>query len=155
MARTEAEVADADDIRAVLAAYGAALDRRDTEGIVACFTLDVRLEYFHGDVVTEGIDAARGFFGFERPAPVPGIDEVVALTHVWNIGAIAIDAGAAHASTDCIAHLLGRSGDEHVLLTRGLRYEDDLRRTADGWRISVRRHLPQWETRSPATRLSR
>ena len=47
---------DESAVRAVLLRYGSALDDRDAEGVLACFTDDVRLEYFNGEMVTVGID---------------------------------------------------------------------------------------------------
>ena len=141
---------DESAVRAVLLRYGSALDDRDAEGVLACFTDDVRLEYFNGEMVTDGIDAARGFFSFDGRAGLPGLDRIARTTHLWNVMHVEIDGDTAHSTTACIAHLLGVVGEDAVLVTRGLRYVDDLRRAAGGWRISHRRHQPEWETRTPA-----
>lgn len=46
----------------------------------------------------------------------------------------------------------GTTDEQTVLVTRGLRYEDRLRGDAAGWRITHRRHVPLWKTRTPAER---
>src|SRR5690606_33600794 len=109
------------------------------------------LEYFNGTVVCDGLDAAKDFFRLDGRGGLPGLDAMVSTIHVWNVGAIDVDGGSASANTACIAYVLGSAGGDGVLVTRGLLYRDDFRRTDVGWRISSRRHLEQWETRAPAT----
>ena len=138
-------------ITEVIFRYGAALDDRDTDALMSCFTDDVRLEYFDGAVVMDGIDEARAFFRFDGRGGLPGLDATVRTTHVWNVGAIAVAGDDASASTSCVAYVLGTTGGEGVLVTRGLRYVDALRNLRSGWRIRHRRHLADWETRTPAT----
>jgi hypothetical protein len=133
--------------------YGAAFDGRDADGVLACFTDGVFLEYFDGAVVCHGIEQARAFFRFEGPSMLPGLDSVLSSTHLWNVGDIDLhpDGQGATVSTSCIAYVLGVVNGEGVLLTRGLRYVDDVQRAAPGWAIAHRRHIPDWETRAPAT----
>jgi ketosteroid isomerase-like protein len=138
-------------IREVILRYGAALDARDAEGVLSCFTDDVCLEYFNGQVVKNGIEAAGAFFRFDGAGGLPGLDRVVATTHLWSIGAIDVEGDRATCCTSCVAYLVGTAGGDGVLVTRGLRYVDELQRSPSGWRIRHRRHHPDWETRTPAT----
>jgi hypothetical protein len=49
----------------------------------------------------------------------------------------------AHAETQAVASLASAA---EGLVTRGLRYSDELVRTASGWRIAHRVHRCVWET---------
>jgi hypothetical protein len=143
-------------IEEVIRCYGAALDARDADGILACFTPDVRLEYFDGAAVATGMEEARAFFRFDggTSAPgLPGVDAIVSTTHLWDVGAIVVEEDRASAASSCVAYLLATSDGEGVLVTRGLRYHDELRRSEVGWRIQHRRHVPLWETRTAASPL--
>ena len=142
---------DRASIAEVIHRYGVALDARDAEGVLACFTDDVCLEYFNGAVVANGVDEARKFFRFDGSgSALPGLDSILSTTHLWNVGAIDGVGDQVTVSTSCIAYLLGLADGQGVLVTRGLRYVDDLRRSSSGWQISHRRHLPDWEARTPA-----
>ena len=59
---------------------------------------------------------------------------------------ITIDGIEAHAETQAVAYLASASSEPST--TRGLRYSDDLRREADGWRITRRVHRSIWQTES-------
>jgi ketosteroid isomerase-like protein len=148
-----------EEITAVILRYGSAVDGRDRQGVLACFTDDVHLSFFDGAVVADGLDAAGQFFDFDRPAALPGVEAILDSTHVWQVGSIALDVDAtvstATATTACVAYLLATAGTETVLVTRGLRYEDGLRLDGGRWRIARRRHIPLWETRCPAESLRR
>jgi hypothetical protein len=110
------------------------------------------LEYFNGAVVSDGIENARGFFKFsDGKSGLPGLDAILRTTHIWNVRSVAVYGDTARTETSCIAHLLGKVGSDGVLVTRGITYVDDFRRQDSGWRISHRRHQPEWETRVPAT----
>lgn len=137
-------------ITEVICRYGSALDARDSAGVVACFTDDVRLEYFNATVVANGLEQARAFFKFDGGGGLPGLDAIVSTTHLWSVGSIELRGDDASVSTSCIAYLLGTVDGEGVLVTRGLRYLDEVRRSGDGWLISHRRHIPEWEARCPA-----
>jgi ketosteroid isomerase-like protein len=139
-------------IERVIRRYGSALDGRDIDGIVACFTNDAVLEYFGGDVVVEGTAAIRAFFDFGRRGGLPGLDAIVSSTHLWQVEDIVFDPShrRAEVRTACVAHLLGRVGDDGVLVVRGITYLDELVHD-DRWHIRRRQHLPRWESRMPAT----
>ena len=144
--------ADEIAIPEVIARYGRGLDARNAPLLLSCFAEDARIEYFGGAHVVEGIDAIAAFFDFSRGGGLPGVDSIVMTTHVWVPMSVDVDGDRANASTNCVAYLLGAVGDEHVLINRGLHYEDELRRDGDSWLITRRRHLPDWETRGPAMR---
>jgi hypothetical protein len=110
------------------------------------------LEYFNGSVVVEGIDQARGFFRLDPSSPPLGLERLEATTHLWNIVSIDVDGDQATAETICVAHLFGVASDEEVLITRGLRYSDKLKRSEAGWLIRTRLHQPRWESRSVTIR---
>ena len=146
--------ADRTAVIEVIARYFQGLDRRNAELLLSCFSADVRIEYFGGAHIVDGIDTVREFFRFDRDnAGLPGLDRMEGTTHLWNLLDITLDGNTATSTISCVAYLLGAVGDEHVLVTRGLTYEDEFRLDPAGWVITRRRHLPTWESRSPATKL--
>ncbi len=140
-------------IEAVIRQYGRAVDTRNVEAVVDCFTPDAQLEYFGGTITLSGRDEIRGFFDFSRSDGLPGFDTIVSTTHIWQIDEIefGLVVGHARASTTCIAYLLGVTDGHIVLATRGIRYIDGIDKHEHCWRISARRHEPLWETRLAAT----
>ena len=60
---------------------------------------------------------------------------------------VTIDGDTAHAETQGVAYLA--SAALGTVVTRGLRYSDDLRRGTDGWRITRRVHRSIWQTEAP------
>ena len=115
-------------------AYWAGVDRRDTQTYLRAFTADATLSLFDGaltmavaELVQDGgIDKG----GFEHTSHTPASQTIT------------IDGDAATADTLVTAVLVLADGPVAV---RGLRYRDDLIRTEDGWRISLRRHSVLWQ----------
>ena len=134
---------DAALVRDLVSTYAHAVDDRDIERIVGCFTDDTHVEYGGGRQVVDGRDALRSFFG--------GALTEGASTHVMSnvLVEIAADGDHAHAETQAVA-FHAHAGRETVVI-RGLRYSDDCVRTTDGWRIACRVHRPLWECTAPAT----
>jgi ketosteroid isomerase-like protein len=136
---------DRDEILDVIARYAHTVDERDIEGILSCFAPDGRIEFEGGRITGEGHDGIRTAFGeaFARPALAPP----AASTHLMANTLVTIDGDTAHAETQGVAYLA--SSELGTVVTRGLRYSDDLRRGADGWRITRRIHRSIWQTEAP------
>ena len=115
-------------------AYWAGVDRRDAQTYLRAFTADATLSLFDGAMTVPvaqlvqdgGLDKG----GFEHTSHTPASQ------------AITIDGDTATADTLVTAVLVLAYGPVAV---RGLRYRDDLMRTEDGWRISLRRHSVLWQ----------
>ncbi len=126
-------MSDRDDISAVLIRYATAIDTQDWPLFRTCFTDDVHADY--------------GEIGAWHD--VDGITEYMATTHaampatnrmVTNM-VVSVDGDHATAVTYVHAVLLVRREPEVSVDAVG-KYEDELVRTADGWKISSRRFVP-------------
>ena len=131
-----------DEILDVIATYAQAVDDRDIERIVGCFTTDGRIEFEGGKLTGVGHDGIRQAFetAFTRPALTPP----EASTHLMANTLVTVEGDAARAETQAVAFLA--SGALGTVTTRGLRYSDGLRRDAGGWRIAHRVHRSLWQT---------
>lgn len=124
--------------------YFTAIDRRDFELLHSVFTDDVEA-VFEGVRVAGGVDRLIAFVTGKSDIrlPVEVIDIQLSMHFMGNHVAT-IDDDVAHAETYALAHLVDRPGGVARLRTRGLRYQDELVRTSDGWRIRAREHLCDW-----------
>lgn len=132
-------MSDAADVRDVISSYAHAVDDRDVDRIVACFTAQAHVEFDGGSQVVEGRETLRSFFG--------GALSQGTSTHVMSDVLVEVDGDRAHAETQAVA-FHAHAGHEAVTI-RGLRYSDDVVRTADGWRIARRVHRSLWECTAP------
>lgn len=125
-------------IRDVIGLYFYGLDRRDFVALAACFTSDANGEYFGGKTVLVGRDAI-----IEALRP---ITQFKFSTHLIGNMTIKVDGDRAKADTNAVAFLVvDNDGGKGRILVRGLRYLDDLVQGPDGWRISHRVHIPNWQ----------
>jgi len=138
-------VTDRDEILEVIARYAHTVDERDIDGILSCFAADGRIEFEGGQSSGDGHDGIRKAFAdaFARPGLAPPATS----THLMANTLVTIDGDTAHAETQGVAFLA--SAALGTVVTRGLRYSDDLRREADGWRITRRVHRSIWQTEAP------
>jgi hypothetical protein len=127
--------------------YFTAIDRRDFALLARVFTLDVEAR-FEGVQVAGGLDRLLAFVTgtSEIRLPVEVIDLQVSMHMVGNHVAT-VEGDLARAETSALAHLVDRPPGGPRLRTRGLRYQDELVRTVDGWRIRRREHLCDWMRR--------
>lgn len=142
---------DRHDIDDVIQRYGTCFDLRDREGVLACFTDDVHLDYLDGLKIVDGAEqVAREMFHFGS-VPLPGVDRILHSDHAMRLCSLAeADDGEVASVTLCVAHLVVEGAGETRLLTRGIRYDDVHRKTSAGWRISSRRHSQLWESAAAA-----
>ena len=129
----------------IVAEYAHAVDDRDIDRIVACFSRDGRIEFEGGQTSGEGHDGIRT--AYEQAFAQPVFALPATSTHLMSNTLMSIDADNAHAETEGVAFLA--SGPLGQVTTRGLRYSDDLRREAAGWRITRRIHRSIWQTTAP------
>jgi hypothetical protein len=141
---TDRFVRDRIEILDVVTRYFTSVDHRDFERLRTCFTDDA-VGSFEGNEVGPGVDALMDFFEGRSVVEFPV--EIVDLQlshHLLSNHTVAIEGDRAWAETFATAHLVDRPPGGPRLRTRGLRYEDELARTAAGWRISRRVHVCDW-----------
>ena len=123
---------DREDITEVLIRYATGIDRRDWPLFRTVFTADCVLDY--GEIGTwNGVDAVTEF-----------MDQTHAMAghtmHRLTNHAVAIDGDIATARTYVDALIMMADNNSGVNAV-GF-YDDELVRTADGWRIARRRFTP-------------
>ncbi len=140
-ARSLEALLDEAAIRDLIARYAHHVDGRSVAAILECFSEEGRFESADGSLRADGLEAIGRFFetAFESPRLAPP----AASSHLMANTVIEVHGDQAHAETQAIASLASAA---EGLVTRGLRYSDDLVRTASGWRIAHRVHRCVWET---------
>jgi len=144
MSEFPAELADRLEIEEVVNRYFYAVDVRDVELIVSCFTPDVTLRYMGGKLVMQGHAEAAAYFAEKRGFATIGI-EVTGSTH--DLGNLYTEfTGEDQASTTsfAVAFLRGTYQGKDVLMQRGITYTDRFVRHEGRWLIRERLHAPGW-----------
>jgi ketosteroid isomerase-like protein len=131
---------DTDAVVALLHRYALACDERDVDALRACFTADARAEY-------SGVRLAPGVEHILEH--LQGLARVPLTQHVVGTVTVEVDGDVARATSYTTAHLVRPVGEGHEVVHRGLRYDDQLVRTDDGWRIRERVHRVLWSTSEP------
>jgi SnoaL-like domain len=126
------------NVRETIERYFFGVDAKDRRALVSCFCTDAQASYH--------------WLTPEQKTIVGGIaigDDVYAVCSLFtssthSIANLVVDliGEAAEANTFAIANVVRGSS----LLVRGLRYQDRLIRTPQGWRIIRRKHTPMWQT---------
>jgi uncharacterized protein (TIGR02246 family) len=130
-------VEDRQEIADLLVRYASAVDDGDDEQLASCFTDDAEATFagvhagVGGPAITAFLRSAMG--ATTRPAS----------TH--NLANITVSVRGDEADAVSNAVVYGVRGEPPEMRVRGVRYEDRLVRTPDGWRIRVRTHRPHWE----------
>ncbi len=127
--------------------YAKGLADGDVDMIVSVFAPDARLD--HDYVVIEGHAGIHRHFSANKVqgAAGTGIGLETFLSRNPLISNVVIDLDGDHAraeSRGIVVHH-GVRGARHYVVVRSLTYDDDVVRTADGWRIARRHHPhPTW-----------
>jgi uncharacterized protein (TIGR02246 family) len=143
------EQQDLTEIRALADAYAAAMDGHDFGAFARLFVPD-------GALVVRAP-------GRERPLGVftgPGLDGVAliakllrehyqATLHNITTQHVAIRGDEARGSTYCLAYHVIGGQDGGALETLGVRYDEHVVRTADGWRFQTRDATRLWSQTTP------
>lgn len=145
MNKARQRLADQQDLIGLISHYAHAVDARDLEAIVACFTEDTHVEFDGGAEVVDGREALATFFAHALVRPRMG--QTGASTHLMSNILVAIEGDEAHVETQAVAYLASDSSS--VVVTRGLRYSDDCVRHGDGWLIHRRVHRSLWQSEAP------
>lgn len=129
MIRAEKEVA----VRRVLDRYMAALDELDLTALQRCFTDDADIEHDLKPVRFTGGKA------FAEGARILG--RFHARDHAISNVVMTVGEHEASVRWRAIATL----AEQHRIVVRGVRYEDQIVLGGDGWKIRRRRHIPLWQ----------
>ena len=132
-------------IQEVLQRYFFAMDVRDYAALATCFSDDIAFTF--------NTDRERHVDG--RGALVDmirrGGDGVVTTTHTLSNCRIEVSGDRATSITNAVAHVMQVADGAATILTRGLRYDDELVKAGGRWMIARRRHQPTWQHDMPAT----
>jgi hypothetical protein len=132
--------------QALIARYAHAVDDRDVEGVVACFTADATLRANGGANEVVGRAAISDYFEDAlraRPAMAGGVS-----THLLgNVVVVECTDTTATVETSGIVCLATPTSDQVTL--RGVRYRDRCTVGPDGWRIARREHWALWQCTAP------
>jgi hypothetical protein len=134
------DAADRQAVVAVTVAYCWALDGREWDRLDQVFTVDAQAELGGWFV---GIEAIKGRV---RTA----LDPLDVSQHMIGTHEVQIDGD--RATSRCYLHaqhVRAIAGDQQQLIVAG-RYEDELVRTPEGWRIARRVLTPLWTSGNPA-----
>jgi ketosteroid isomerase-like protein len=133
-------VADRSDIAQLLAEYAHAVDRRDFAAVAECFVPDASASY-------GGVELGPGVEHIVEH--IRGVERFVATQHLFGVPLVHVDGDTATASSHAASYLVANGDGTETVLGRGLTYDDELVRTANGWRIARRVHRPIWSTVEP------
>lgn len=135
-------------LRGLQFAYADALDRCDTQALLAVFEPDATLRVFW-----PGEDDPRAVSqGHDQLTHMPGAMRTRYATtmHVITNNIIAVDGDTATGSAYCVAHHIVRDEQLEYKFVAHLKYVDLFRRQSDGsWRISQRDIRMLWGEQVP------
>ena len=123
------------EVAKVILRYADGVDRRNFDQVWACFAPDANVKgSSFGGPLSEYL-----------PRLLEGVRAFGATQHFMGNQLREVDGDRAHTETYCIArHFRDTAGEEEVL-TMGVRYQDDLVRTAEGhWVIAYREAVAMW-----------
>jgi SnoaL-like domain len=152
MALAEPTTAELAEIRGLAEAYAIAMDTNDLEAFPRLFVPDGALV-----VRAPGRDKPLGTFRGPGPDGVGLIARLLAdlyeatLHHITTHHA-SLDGDRATGTTYCLAYHVVAGDAGGALETLGVKYEEQLVRTSDGWRFKVRDATRLWSQITPTPR---
>jgi ketosteroid isomerase-like protein len=131
---------EADDYMAIMnlaSQYAHALDECDWDALGACFTFDALVEFTAHPEPLRGRQAIVEYIRTGR-------ERFDVTQHLIGTPSVHVDGDTAQASFYVMAqHVVSRDGATRTCLV-GVRYDDDLQRTGEGWRLAHRRTRRLW-----------
>ena len=133
---------DKQEITEICYRYGLAVDSRDWAALAACFTADANAFYLD-------MPPARGYQAIEDTCRV-ALTPLSATQHLISNVVVRLDGDRAESTCYLQAQHVktGTAGGDQFIIAG--RYDDQLVRTADGWRILERRLAAMWTAGNPA-----
>lgn len=142
MASKLVAAADEVEIRVLLDRYFHAMDARDWTSFAGCFAEAAEMVLHYGSS-QDALLIGRSTIAKTIQGRIESYDATV---HARGNVRVVLDGDRASSSTFAVANILLKG---HMLV-RGLRYQDELERGSDGWRIAKRLHSSTWQYESPA-----
>jgi hypothetical protein len=131
MAMSLQEISDRLEIEQVLIRYCHAIDQRDWNAYRAAFTADAVID----DVGAGAGNCVDDMVEFLSRA----LENVALIQHAISTSLVHVDGDTATAKTVCHCPVvLDRDDGQAQMFFQGLWYDDELRRTPGGWKISRR-----------------
>lgn len=138
MTRSAQELSDIADLTEVTYRYAYALDDRDWAVLADLFVDDVELDYGLGETnVIRGLDA---FIARSRAA----LEQMDATHHMFTNHIFEIVGDRARAKYYMHAQHMKKDEPDGALHTLGGIYEDEFKKTKDGWKITRRTYRAIW-----------
>ena len=131
------ELWDREHIAALPVTYARGVDRRDWDLVRSCFTPDC---FIDGSRASASLDE---YLTQLRP----GVERFPTTMHFMGNQLVTVDGDRGHVETYAVAfHWAGdpAGADDAANLVVGVRYQDSVVRTDDGWRIARRHVDPDW-----------
>jgi hypothetical protein len=147
-------LADRAEISDLVLRYWDGVRRNDAKMMTSVFSDDALLDFPHGPV--RGFDNILKYFSGRLGADKAknrGLDALLdAMPAITNV-LIDVKMDEAHCECTVFSVTLAIRGGKTVLVLDGGRSIDELTRTAQGWRIRIRRKVELWNAEMPATSL--
>ncbi len=136
------EMSDRLEIQDLITRYAYAIDEQDWNALDRVFTPDAVIDY------TE-LGGAKGSLSDTKAYLAQAMPTFPAFQHLSTTTRITIDGDSARTKTILFNPMvMNHEGEERVFFI-GLWYNDELVRTADGWRIKHRREQKCWSFNAP------
>jgi SnoaL-like domain len=129
-------------IEEVLYKYSSAVDSFDKDGVRGCLADDIHAQYGNGAAVTDGDTLANWI--------ADATATVIWQHHLLNVYHVKIDGDEARTVSYLTSYQVFEE-DPKAAIILVARYHDELRRTADGWKISERVMELLWGETKPDT----
>ena len=120
---------DRTDIADVLYRYSSCVDSFDTAGVRGCLADDIHAQYGNGEPVTDGDTLANWI--------ADATATVIWQHHLLNVYHVTIDGDQAKTLSYLTSYQVFEENPNAAVILVA-RYHDELKRTADGWKISRR-----------------
>lgn len=136
------EMSDRLEIQDLITRYAYAIDEQDWDGLDRVFTADAVIDY-------TDLGGAKGSLSETKAYLAQAMPTFPAFQHLSTTTRIDIDGDSAKTKTILFNPMvMNHEGEERVFFI-GLWYNDELVRTADGWRIKHRREQKCWSFNAP------
>ncbi|MBP8235891.1 MAG: nuclear transport factor 2 family protein [Rhizorhabdus sp.] len=137
------EMSDRLEIQDLITRYAYAIDEQDWDALDRVFTADAVIDY-------TDLGGAKGSLSETKAYLAQAMPTFPAFQHLSTTTRIDIDGDSAKTRTILFNPMvMNHEGEERVFFI-GLWYNDELVRTADGWRIRHRREQKCWSFNAPA-----
>lgn len=136
------EMSDRLEIQDLITRYAYAIDEQDWNALDRVFTPDAVIDY-------TDLGGAKGSLSETKAYLAQAMPTFPAFQHLSTTTRIDIDGDKARTKTILFNPMvMNHEGEERVFFI-GLWYNDELVRTADGWRIKHRREQKCWSFNAP------